>query len=339
MLHSDNNALILEKPTSWKMDSSVQPLVATTLHPSNQRPTGKYNSSGMLPNMGMLFDHLLSMIRSAHENRQYQPSPFPALWERTCTRLEKHKNATTYEKWKLTSILNNADELRKIDDEIADVWAYVQRTRNKKKHGAHRKVAAGRLKELRLKRQSFKPKAEVEIDGALEISIAFWIEARNAYNVKDEERALHSLLQCSFYLGTTHSPVTESEAQRGRRLATTRDKPRLAILQAAIEVIETFKVTRIIRHQETLCGEISLLIANDPKYSKAVIDFAKWNNKEPSTQEQVSERMQETLFQCAKGRRSGTYAEFKERLNQLFKVASTFGLSNRTKKVKTPTGW
>lgn len=339
MLHTDSNALIYDKPSSWKMDSSVQPLVPTSLHPSSRRPTGTYNSSEVLPTMGLLFDRLLSMIKSAHENRQYQPGPFVALWEKTCKRLEKEGNATAYESWKLASILDNADELRKLDDEIANVWAYMQRTRNKKKHGAHRKAAAGKFRELRLKRQSFKPKAEVQIDGALEIAIAFWIEARNAYNVKDEERAMHSLLQCSFYLGTTHSPVTESEAQRGRRLATTRDKPRLAILQAAIEVIETFKVTRIIRHQETLCGEISLLIANDPKYSKAVSDFAKWNNKEPSTQEQVSERMQETFFQCTKGRRSGTYAEFKERFNQLFKVASKFGLSNRTKKVKTPTGW
>lgn len=322
MLHSDNNALILEKPTSWKMDSSVQPLVPTKLRPSNRRPTGTYNSSEVLPTMGLLFDYLLSMIRSAHENRQYQPGPFVALWAKTCKRLEKEGSATAYESWKLASILKNLDAFQKLDVEIAEAWRGVEQTQNDDGHTQYGQVDHEKLKHLQLQRNTLKPKATITIDGALEIAIAFWIEARNAYNASDEQRAMHALLQCSFYLGTTHSPVTEAESKRATRAIGVDNGPRDAIAEAALEVMEHYQVAERIKFPDALSGKIAQLIQNDPKYDAAVAAFASWNVTGQLSPEDVGDRMHQMMTSW--GEKKAPYAKVHSSFNRLLKKTSDY---------------
>lgn len=328
MLNTDmDSALASRRNTSWKMDSSIQPLVPTSPRPSNHRPTGTYNSGEMLPAMGLLFDRLLNMIRSAHENRQYEPGPFVALWEKTCKRLMNEGSATAYANWKLASILKNSDAFKKLDDDIADAWAGVQLTRSDDEHAQYGQVAYEKLRQLQLQRDTLKPKATITIDGALEIAIAFWIEARNAYNTADEQRAMHALLQCSFYLGTTHSPVTEAESKRATRVLGENNGPRDAIAEAALEVMESYQVTEKIQFSDVLSGKIAQLIQNDPKYDVAVSAFAKWNISGEQSPDNVGDRMHQMI--TAWGEKKTPYAKIHSSFNRLLKKAREYAPSKR----------
>lgn len=76
---------------------------------------------------------------------------------------------------------------------------------------------------------------------------------------------MHGLIQCSFYLGTTYSPVTEAEAQRARRLLGVDDSQKDDIAYATVEVMHNYEIKRRITHDDFLTGEIADTLEKDPK--------------------------------------------------------------------------
>lgn len=263
------------------------------------------------------------MIRVSHEKRQYKPGPFPALWEKTRTRLLKYGNATDYANWKTSEVLRNHEAFQKLDDEIAEAWSGVQliRTKKTKKSVHYRRVSYEKLQHLQIQRDTLKPDATLDIDDALEIAIAYWIEARNAFNEGDENRAMHALIQCSFYLGTTYSPVTEAEAQRARRLLGVDDSPKDDIAYAAVEVMLNYKIKRRITHEDFLTGEIADTIEKDPKYANVVKAFARWNNNDPEAEKNVGERIHRMLVQWTDKKSPPHSSSIKKHFQELLEQA------------------
>lgn len=188
-----------------------------------------------------MFDRLLNQIHNVHKNRQNNPKPFEVLWKKTCTELRKQKNATTYAQWKQQSIIKNASDYQALSSEIADTWANTTEGTEDDGLQTCSFASAERFDELISQQEALKPRAKINIDEILEVSIAYWIEARNAFNGKDSIRALHALLECNFYLGMTYSPKTESEAKRevaSKAPTAQRD----AIQEIAFEVMRNFTI-------------------------------------------------------------------------------------------------
>jgi len=324
---------------AWRMYPSDQPLVPTSPRPCNRHPTGTYDSGERLPTTALLFERLLARIRSAHENRKFDPCPFSELWERACKQLTKHGNATDYANWKVRKILKNSKAFADLDNQIAEAWAGVQLSRIEGEGAYYRQVAYSKLQHLQLQRDTLKPKATIDVDDALEIAIAFWIEARNAYNASDEARALHALLEGNFYLGTTYSPITEAEAQRARGKKGIDTAPRDAIVAIAVEVVNSYKVSRNISIADELCAVIADLIALDPKYSEAVAAYKNWNNKGSAAATSVSERMHNMLMALTKKKQGIRESSgFRKAFKELHERTKTYGLSDSKNQVKNPAG-
>lgn len=333
------SAISTKAPVAWRMFPSDQPLVATQPRPSNHHATGTYDSGDKLPTTALLFERLLARIRSAHENRKFAPCPFPELWDKACKQLKKHGNATDHANWKIRHILKNRQAFADLDDQIADAWAGVQLSRIEGEGEHYRQVAYAKLQHLRLERDTLKPKATIDVDDALEIAIAFWIEARNAYNASDETRALHALLEGNFYLGTTYSPTTEAEAQRARGSKGIDTAPRDAIVAIAVEVINCYQVSKRIPLADELCGVVAKRIEVDPKYSEAVAAYENWNNRGSAADTSVSDRMQ-NMFIALTRKKPGSrdQVEFRRAFNGLYERAKSYGLSGKQDKVKNPAG-
>lgn len=324
---------------AWRMYPSDQPLVPTSLRPSHRHATGTYDSSDRLPTTALLFERLLARIRSAHENRNFDPCPFPELWEKTCKQLEKHGNATDHANWKVRRLLKNHKDFADLDDQIAEAWAGVQLSRIEGEGEYYRQVAYTKLQHLRLQRDTLKPKATINVDDALEIAIAFWIEARNAYNASDEPRALHALLEGNFYLGSTYSPITETEAQRARGKKGIDTTARDAIVAIAVEVVNSYTISRRITIADELCAVIADLIALDPKYSDAVAAYKNWNSNGSATFTSVSERMHDMLMALIEKKPGiGAKSGFRKAFKELHERTKAYGLPNNTRKVKNPAG-
>lgn len=324
---------------AWRMHPSDQPLVPTSPRPSNRHVTGTYDSSDRLPTTALLFERLLARIRSAHENRKFDPCPFSELWERACKQLTKHGNATDYANWKARKILKNSKAFADLDDQIAEALAGVQLSRIEGEGAYYRQVAYSKLQHLQLQRDTLKPQATIDVDDALEIAIAFWIEARNAYNASDEARALHALLEGNFYIGTTYSPITEAEAQRARGKKGINTTPRDAIVAIAVEVVNCYTISRNITIADELCAVIADQIALDPKYSDAVAAYKNWNSKGSAADSSVSERMHEMLMALIEKKQGvGARSGFKKAFKELHERTKAYGLSNRKRKVKNPAG-
>lgn len=333
------STLSTKTSVAWRMYPSDQPLVPTSLRPSHRHATGTYDSSDRLPTTALLFERLLARIRSAHENRKFDPCPFPELWEKACKQLEKHGNATDYANWKVRNVLRNVKAFADLDDQIAEAWAGVQLSRIEGEGEYYRQVAYTKLKHLRLQRDTLKPKATINVDDALEIAIAFWIEARNAYNASDEARAIHALLEGNFYLGTTYSPITEAEAQRARGRKGIDTAPRDAIVAIAVEVISCYTVSRRITLADQLCAVIAEQIELDPKYSEAVSAYKNWNNKGSAAATSVSERMHNMLMALAKKKQGVRESSgFRKAFKELHERTKAYGLPDKTRKVKNPAG-
>ena len=324
---------------AWRMYPSDQPLVPTSPRPSNHHATGTYDSSDRLPTTYLLFERLLARIRSAHEIRNFDPCPFPELWEKACKQLEKQGNATDHANWKVRRLLKNHKEFADLDDQIAEAWAGVQLSRIEGEGEYYRQVAYTKLQHLRLQRDTLKPKATINVDDALEIAIGFWIEARNAYNASDEPRALHALLEGNFYLGSTYSPITETEAQRARGKKGVDTTARDAIVAIAVEVVNSYTISRRITIADELCAVIADLIALDPKYSDAVAAYKNWNSNGSATFTSVSERMHDMLMALIEKKQGiGARSGFRKAFKELQERTKVYGLPNNTKKVKNPAG-
>jgi len=302
------------------MFPSDQPLVPTQPRPSNHHATGTYDSSDRLPTTGLLFERLLARIRSAHENRNLNPVPFRALWKKALSRLKSKGNATAYANWKINNLVKNIKDFKDLDDEIADAWAGVQLSRADEDDIHYRRVAYSKLRHLQLRRDQLKPDTTFKIDDTLEIAIAFWIEARNAYNSSDEARAMHALLECNFYLGAAYSPTTAAELQRSNGIKSFDPGPKNAIVAAAVDAIGNYQATGTLHHPDELCGRIAQTVEFEPKYSDVVAEYRNWKSDGVAADVEVGDRIYNLLSSLTEKKNGSTeYPEFRKAFEGLFK--------------------
>lgn len=264
-----------------------------------QRASGRYNSSEDLPDLDCMFDRLLNQIHNVHKNRQNDPKPFEVLWKKTCTELGKQKNATTYAQWKQQSIIKNASDYQALSSEIADTWANTTEGTEDDGLQTCSFAAAERFDELISQQEALKPRAKINIDEILEVSIAYWIEARNAFNGKDSIRALHALLECNFYLGMTYSPKTESEAKR--EIASKASvAPRDALEQITYEVMLNFIVPKDLESAQYLPEKIVEQIRIHPGGADALQAYDDHIQIKNPTEELIDHRFADAIAKWGK---------------------------------------
>ena len=294
---------IAARPFYLPLKSSSQKLVTTTYAPTWPRDTGRYDSSERLPDIEALFDRTLNQIRHTHEVRQRNPKPFDTLWSLVCKKLEDLKNASAYAHWKQRDIINNAQEFAELDAKLAAAWAameVISETDGKiyLSHTNH-----DEFQQLQEKRANLKAEVKGAIDDALEIAIAYWIEARNAHNNDAPLRALNCLVECHFFLGITYSPKTDYEAksEAGEKSG---KKERDAIAAAALEVMGRIEIDKTLRSPDFLLGRVVEMIEEDPIHAKALEDFSKLTAKGKRVQHPVSagDRFANTLSKWITGK-------------------------------------
>lgn len=283
---------------SSPLRSSERPLITTVIAP-RVRPSSRYNSSKDLPDLNCMFDRLLNQIHSKHNNRQNDPRPFEVLWKKTCAELGKRKSATAYAQWKQQSIIKNASDYEALSNELAKTWADTTVTQDEDGHLTCIFSLPGRFEELKRQHEELKPRAKIKIDDILEVAIAYWIEARNAFNQQDSLRALHALLECNFYLGMTYSPKTESESKReiaSKAPLSSRD----ALEGIAFEVMRDFIVPNKLESMHLVIEEIVKQIRVHPGGAEALQAYDEHVQKRKPTDEHIDNRVADALTKWGK---------------------------------------
>ncbi|KAF1727990.1 hypothetical protein CSC76_07755 [Pseudoxanthomonas mexicana] len=266
--------------------------MTTAYAPTWPRDTGRYDSSERLPDIEALFDRTLNQIRHIHEVRQRNPKPFDRLWEQVVKRLKEFGNATAYAHWKQRDIIRNAEEFAELDAKLGEAWASLLEAGSA--DDAVREAADEAFRKVHKDRAELTAVVKGAIDDALEIAIAYWIEARNAHNNGDPLRALNCLVECHFFLGITYSPKTDYEAksEAGEKSG---KKERDAIAAAALEVMGRIKIDRTLRSPDFLLGKVVQLIEADPVHAKALEDFSQLTAKGRRVQNSPADRFSNTL--------------------------------------------
>lgn len=287
------------RPFYLPLRSSSQKLVTTAYAPTWPRDTGRYDSSERLPDIEALFDRTLNQIRHIHEVRQRNPNAFDKLWDKVCQKLKELNNASAYAHWKQHDIIKNSQMYVDLDTDLGEAWEHmlsVGEAGSETRSAAHRKFS-----ELQAKRAELTAVVKGAIDDALEVAIAYWIEARNAHNNQDTLRTLNCLIEAHFFLGITYSPKTDYEAKSdaGKKAG---KKERDALADAILDVMDTFIVDKSVRDQETLRGKLFELIQANPVHREAFVAFDAWAKKGKSTQSFPSDRFSETLRKWVTGK-------------------------------------
>lgn len=289
------------RPFYLPLKSSSQKLVTTTYAPMWPRDTGRYDSSEQLPGIEALFDRTLNQIRHIHEVRQRNPRPFDRLLTQVGRKLKELGNATAYAHWKQRDIIRNAEEFAELDAKLGLAWASLLEAGSA--DGAACEAADKDFRRLQKERAELTAVVKGAIDDALEIVIAYWIEARNAYNNQNTLRALNCLIEAHFYLGITYSPKTDYEAksEAGEKSG---KKERDAIAAAALEVMDRIKIDKTLRSPDFLLGKVVEMIEADPIHAKALEDFSKLTAKGKRVQHPVSagDRFANTLSKWITGK-------------------------------------
>lgn len=247
-----------QNATNASLRSSSRPLVPTAYAPTPPRDTRRYDSSERLPDLDRLFDRTVEQIRHAHDFRQHGSRDFEKRWAQVCKELSKRGNASAYARWK------HEKALAALNNKLGDTWAKLKPVGQSSSVDYY--VFAGH-EEFRAQKNK---RVTLWADVPLEVAIAYWIEARNAYNQGDELRALHALVECHYYFGIASSPRTESEAQSniGKNA---RKKERDALARVVLEVMRGIKVDRTIRHADDLVWRTVNTIEKDPAHVEVLI--------------------------------------------------------------------
>lgn len=283
---------------SSSLRSSERPLVTTDIAP-RVRPSSRYNSSQDLPDLNCMFDRLLNQIHSKHNNRQNDPRPFEVLWKKACAELGERKNATAYAQWKQQSIIKNASDYEALSNELAQTWADTTVTQDEDGHQTCIFSFPERFEELKRQHEALKPRARIKIDDILEVAIAYWIEARNAFNEQDSLRALHALLECNFYLGMTYSPKTESESKReiaSKASLSTRD----AIVEITLEVMRNLTIPKNVKSASRIPQTIVEQIRCYPGGTEALEAYDDHIQKRKGVTAFIDDRFADAIIKWAK---------------------------------------
>ncbi|WP_147300686.1 hypothetical protein [Lysobacter silvisoli] len=219
--------------------------------------TGRYDSSERLPNLDLLLDSTLERIKHSRASHASDQTSFLQIWDKVCDKLCELKNASSYERWKThEDVIKNQKWLAQFDNRIAAAWG------NKR---------LDEFDALREERKTVKPKVRATRDDALEIAVAYWIEAKNARNDLDDARVLHALIECHLYIGITQSTKSESESKSDAGKLTglsARDE----MVAVAIEVLRNMQVDKKMK-KDYLWEEVTKIIHSTPKYAGVLKDY------------------------------------------------------------------
>jgi hypothetical protein len=277
------------------------------------RDTGRYDSSERLPDIEALFDRTLNQIRHIHEVRQRNPKPFDRLWTQVGKKLKELGNATAYAHWKQRDIIRNAEEFAELDAKLGKAWASLLDAGSA--DDATRKAADGAFRELQKERAELTAVVKGAIDDALEIVIAHWIEARNAYINHDSLRALNCLIEAHFFLGITYSPKTDYEA-KSEAAEMSGKVHRDAIAAAAVDVMKGIKIDKTLRGPDFLAGKIVQLIEADPSHAKALEAYGSATANGRRAKNSAADRFTNTLREWAEAKEP-PYPELAARFRNL----------------------
>ena len=225
------------------------------------RDIGRYQSTRTLPDLELVLDRSLRQIATSYESRGRSKKSFDALWRKVCKKLLQLKNATAYAHWKIhEDTVRNRHELNAAQIAVGEAWFSVEAS-EPSQDGSMRVYSrhADDFEELQGRRVNLKPKIRATTDDAIEVAIAYWIEAKNACHAADHLRTLHSLIECQFFLGITFSAKTESESksEAGRKQG---QELRDRMARNAIQVMREIKVDKRMQDQDHLIGMIAQLI-------------------------------------------------------------------------------
>lgn len=232
------------------------PQARTTLSKYPQRG-GKYESKEMLPSLNDKLHQTLISIAKTHKSRGRSNRTFENLWDAVCKKLKKKGNATEYSYWKLASITKNLVEFETLERKWAEsfVSAFISNDASKTSPRDKIDLHAKYDKEKR----AWKAKMKLQVDDILEISIAFLIEANNAFEAGEESRALHALIECWYYIGMASSPKTDSEA-KSEAGAKQGKASRDMIASIATEILREIEVDKTMTDQSFLLGAVAKII-------------------------------------------------------------------------------
>jgi hypothetical protein len=146
------------------------------------------------------------------------------------------------------------------------------------------------FEELKQRRASLNSKARVTNDDVLEIAIAYWIEAKNARNAVDNERALHALIESSFHLGATFSTKTESESKSEQ--ATKQGKVlRDAVARATAETLMSMDVTKDMINAEFVFVRAIQRMRENKRTSALLDEYAKQASAGKKSKDSADDRL------------------------------------------------
>lgn len=256
------------------------PLLVPTLYSPTFRDTGKYASSEQLPDTDLRLARTLRQIVDAHELRGRKAKSFDSLWNKVCKKLVELKNAAAYEDWKRRKIIKNQSAYDDLNTKLAAAIL------NDSTQGS-----ADSLQEELAK---LKPKINASAEEALEIAIAYWIEAKNAKNESDELRTLNALIECHFYIGTTQSFKTESESKRdaGKKAgAVARD----AMAEVVVEALKELITQGSLEDPDFIFGKVADSVAKNPDYASVLLSYDAQATNGKKTQDSTAERFADTV--------------------------------------------
>ncbi len=275
-----------------------------TIYSKPFRDTGRYDSSERLPDVDSLLDRTLKQIERSHESRGHHARSFDTLWNKVCRKLLEKKNAATYERWKTSEdMVRNLGEIKELDDRLAAAWMSVTLVHGEGDDAFIEYRHADDFEALHRERKDLKPRIRATIDDALEIAIAYWIEAKNARDAGDTLRVLHALVECHLYIGMTLSAKTESESKSdaGRMQG---KKVRDEMAAVVVEVLRSIEVDKKMKEPDYLWGKVVQLIEASPQHSATLKAYDTWATSGKKVQEgnSTADRFAETLRKWAKSK-------------------------------------
>lgn len=254
-------------PDIFKRRRANEQQVVPTFHAKSLRDWGKYESAD-LPNLDQLLDRTLNAIEQSHNYRERSSRTFDALWKKVCKGLREKKNAASFEHWKNASLIKNAENYRDLEKKMSALWAN-RLSPDRQVDPSLRLADANAYEDAKRAHATLKPKVRVTTDDILEVAIAYWIEAKNARDSRDDLRCLHALIECWTNIGATRSTKTESEAKsdagakQGKQL-------RDAIADIVTNEINALEVTPKMADPTYLLATVVLRIQSNPVHSQTL---------------------------------------------------------------------
>ncbi|EIM03327.1 hypothetical protein [Rhodanobacter thiooxydans] len=301
--------------------------MATRHAPGRGPKRSEYDSSDRLPDIEMLLDRTVQEIQHIHLVRKRSKKTFDRLWERVCGKLAELGNASAYARWRRDDTLRNLDQFQKLDAAVAEAWAASVTPISSKDV-----VFDGRqFQRLREERSALKLEIEISIDHVLEVAVAYWIEAMNAYRDGDELRAMHALIRCHFNLGIAHAlRMTHDTKEDDGRQSGQRERDALA--GAVLNVMQNFTVTKSIYNENLLLEGITHAMEADPAYAEVLHSYDALVSNGKVTNDPISTRFPSRLKTWVTGKKPlypHLALQFKNLAQQIEKKPATRNIVRR----------